>query len=108
MVYAPHGRTGVYMMQDALRLLAPVEEAPAARVEIARRLWRQAPETAWLRKNPWLTDHISGGDAGLYDLLLNPRDTAFTVPALDALVASGRAPHRRAWWSPCATTRTAT
>ena len=86
MVYAPHGRTGVYMMQDALRLLAPAEEAPPARVEVARRLWRQAPETAWLRKNPWLTDHISGGDAGLYDLLLNPRDTAFTVPTLDALV----------------------
>ena len=86
MVYAPHGRTGVYMLQDALRLLAPAEEAPAVRVEAARRLWRQAPDTAWLRKNPWLTDHLSGGDAGLYDLLLNPRDTAFTVPALDALV----------------------
>ncbi len=86
MVYAPHGRTGVYMMQDALRLLAPAEEPPPARVDIARRLWRQAPETAWLRKNPWLTDHISGGDAGIYDLLLNPRDVAFTVPALEALV----------------------
>jgi len=86
MVYAPHGRTGVYMLQDALRLLAPPEEAPAARVDAARRLWKQVPETAWLKRNPWLTDHISGGDAGLYDLLLNPRDTAFTVPALDALV----------------------
>jgi len=86
MVYAPHGRTGVYMLQDALRLLAPPEEPPPARVDIARRLWRQAPETAWLRKNPWLTDHISGGDAGIYDLLLNPRDVAFTVPALEALV----------------------
>ena len=26
MVYAPHGRTGVYMLQDALRLLAPADE----------------------------------------------------------------------------------
>jgi SAM-dependent methyltransferase len=86
MVYAPHGRTGVYMLQDALRLLAPAGEAPAARVETARRLWKQVPETAWLKRNPWLTDHLSGGDAGLYDLLLNPRDAAFTVPALDALV----------------------
>ena len=86
MVYAPHGRTGVYMLQDALRLIAPPGEPPATRVEAARRLWKQAPETAWLKRNPWLTDHISGGDAGLYDLLLNPRDAAFTVPALDALV----------------------
>jgi SAM-dependent methyltransferase len=88
MVYAPHGRTGVYMMQDALRLLAPAETeaSPAARVDLARRLWRQAPETAWLKRNPWLTDHLSGGDAGLYDLLLNPRDVAFTVPAFAALL----------------------
>lgn len=86
MVYAPHGRTGVYMLQDALRLLAPPEDPPAARVDMARRLWRHLPETAWLKRNPWLTDHLSGGDAGLYDLLLNPRDVAFTVPALHALL----------------------
>jgi SAM-dependent methyltransferase len=88
MVYAPHGRTGVYMAQDALRLLAPPDEAPAARVEVAKRLWRQMPETAWLKRNPWITDHEKGGDAGLYDLLLNPRDVAFTVPAFNALIAA--------------------
>jgi SAM-dependent methyltransferase len=88
MVYAPHGRTGVYMAQDALRLLAPADEAPAARVEVAKRLWRQMPETAWLRRNPWITDHEKGGDAGLYDLLLNPRDVAFTVPAFNALITA--------------------
>jgi SAM-dependent methyltransferase len=86
MVYAPHGRTGVYMLQDALRLIAPADEAPAQRVDIAKRLWRQAPETAWLRRNAWITDHVKGGDAGIYDLLLNPRDVAFSVPALAALV----------------------
>ncbi len=88
MVYAPHGRTGVYMVQEALRLLAPPGEAPAARVEAARRLWKQMPETQWLRRNPWITDHIKGGDAGLYDLLLNPRDVAFTVPQFAALLAA--------------------
>lgn len=87
MVYAPHGRTGVYMVQDALRLIAPPDQPPRDRVEIAKRLWRQLPETNWLRRNPWITDHVKGGDAGLYDLLLNPRDVAFTVPQLAALVA---------------------
>lgn len=86
MVYAPHGRTGVYMLQDALRLIAPPDRPPAERIEIAKRLWRQTPETAWLRRNPWITDHIQGGDAGIYDLLLNPRDVAFTVPQLAALL----------------------
>ena len=87
MVYAPHGRTGVYMLQDALRLLAPPDQSPQVRVEIARRLWKQTPDTAWLKKNPWIDDHLKGGDAGLYDLLLNPRDVAFTIPQLAHLVA---------------------
>ena len=79
MVYAPHGRTGVYMLQEALRLLAPADEAPTARLDVARRVMRHLPETAWLRRNGFLDDHVNGGDAGLYDLLLNPRDRAFTV-----------------------------
>ena len=87
MVYAPHGRTGVYMLQDALRLLTPTNEAPSARLEVAKRVMRHLPETAWLRRNSFLDDHINGGDAGLYDLLLNPRDRAFTVSELHALLA---------------------
>jgi SAM-dependent methyltransferase len=86
MVYAPHGRTGVYMVQDALRMLAPAEEAPAGRLDVARRVMRHLPETAWLRQNRFLDDHVNGGDAGLYDLLLNPRDRAFSVPELVALL----------------------
>jgi SAM-dependent methyltransferase len=88
MVYAPHGRTGIYMLQDALRLLAPSDEAPAARLDVAKRVMRHLPETAWLRRNGFLDDHINGGDAGLYDLLLNPRDRAFTARELHALLAA--------------------
>ncbi len=88
MVYAPHGRTGVYMLQDALRLLAPAGEPPAARLDVAKRVVRHLPETAWLRRNNFLDDHINGGDAGLFDLLLNPRDRAFTVHKLHSLLAS--------------------
>lgn len=88
MVYAPHGRTGVYMLQDALRLLAPQDETPAVRLDVAKRVMRHLPETAWLRRNSFLDDHINGGDAGLYDLLLNPRDRAFTVRDLHILLAA--------------------
>jgi SAM-dependent methyltransferase len=87
MVYAPFGRTGVYMLQDALRLLAPGDEAPSARLDVAKRVMRHLPETAWLRRNSFLDDHVNGGDAGLYDLLLNPRDRAFTVRQLHDLLA---------------------
>ncbi len=86
MLYAPHGRTGVYMLQDALRRLAPVDDPPAARLDMARRVMRHLPETAWLRANRYFGDHIEGGDAGLFDLLLNPRDRAYDVRSLAALM----------------------
>lgn len=86
MVYAPHGRTGVYMLQDALRRLAPEGDAPPARLDVARRVMRHLPESAWLRRNTYFGDHIEGGDAGLYDLLLNPRDRAYTAPEFIALL----------------------
>jgi SAM-dependent methyltransferase len=96
MVYAPHGRTGVYMMQDVLRRLAPPEQPPQQRLDIARRVMKHLPETQWLRHNRNFDDHINGGDAGLYDLLLNPRDRAFTVPEFNALL--GDAGLRVACW----------
>ncbi len=86
MVYAPYGRTGVGMLQEALRLLAPVEEKPAERLAVARRLLRHLPESGWLRRNPYVGDHLEGGDAGIYDLLLNPREHTFTVPDLASML----------------------
>lgn len=86
MVYAPYGRTGVYELQDTLRLLAPEDMSPPGRLEVARRVMKHLPETAWLKRNGYFGDHIDGGDAGLYDLLLNPRDRAYTVPDLAALL----------------------
>ncbi|MBV8590368.1 MAG: methyltransferase, partial [Acetobacteraceae bacterium] len=86
MVYAPYGRTGIYMVQDALRLLSPAEEPPPARLDVARRVLRHLPESAWLRRNTCVSDHFAGGDPGIYDLLLNPRDVPFAVPALHRLL----------------------
>lgn len=93
MVYAPYGRTGVYMVQDALAKLAPLNQAPATRLDYAKRVMRTLPATAWLRQNGNFGDHLSGGDAGLYDLLLNPRDRAYTIGAfLDLLESAGLEP----------------
>ena len=84
MLYGALGRTGVYPLQRALRRLAG-DAAPAARVAQARALLNELPETNWFRRNPFLGDHLRGDDAGLYDLLLHPRDRAFTVPEIAAL-----------------------
>ncbi|QNT77630.1 class I SAM-dependent methyltransferase [Entomobacter blattae] len=86
MVYAPYGRTGVYMVQDVLRRLTSIEEPPEKRLDVARRVMKNLPATAWLRFNGNFGDHLTGGDAGLYDLLLNPRDRAYTVDAFVLLL----------------------
>ncbi|MGH7121779.1 MAG: methyltransferase [Acetobacteraceae bacterium] len=86
MVYAPYGRTGVSMAQNALRLLTRIEEKPPERLATAKRLLRHLPESAWLRRNPYIGDHLEGGDAGIYDLLLNPRERTFTVPELAGML----------------------
>src|SRR5258708_26121101 len=57
----------------------------AARLAVAKKLIAQLPPTNWLSRNPFVTDHIIEGDAGIFDLLLHARDRAYTVPELDEL-----------------------
>ncbi|TVR96679.1 MAG: class I SAM-dependent methyltransferase [Rhodospirillales bacterium] len=89
MLYAPHGRDGVYPMQAMLRSVAAAGTAPdGVRLDLTRRLLRQLPETHALKRNPFLRDHLDQGDAGLYDLFLHARDRPFTVPEILALTAA--------------------
>lgn len=84
MVYGALGRTGVYPAQEMLRTLAA--DAPLAdRIALARRLLERLPPTNWLKRNPFVADDLTGGDAGLVDLLLHARDRAYSVPEVSAL-----------------------
>jgi len=85
MVYGRLGRTGVYEMQEVLRVVAG-DGTPRERVQRARKLLADLPPTNWLARNLNLSDHVEGGDAGLFDLLLHARDRAFSVEAIGALV----------------------
>lgn len=86
MLYGALGRTGVYPMQEMLRMIAGGDD-DRARIALARRLYDDLPESNWLRQNAYVGDHLAGGDAGLYDLLLHARDRAYTVPEIATLVA---------------------
>jgi SAM-dependent methyltransferase len=85
MVYGALGRTGVYHVQEMLRTIAPPDDDDASRLATARRLVAALPPTAWLNRNPLIQDHKTGGDPGIYDLLLHARDRAFRVPEIAAL-----------------------
>ena len=87
MVYAPHGRSGVYPMQQAVAALAGgVEAEPRAKLAAAKALLKSLPPSSLFARNPLLSDHVAGGDAGLYDLLCHAIDRPFTVMELAALV----------------------
>ncbi len=88
MVYAPLGRTGVYHVQSMLRLVAGNAPDPE-RIETARHLLDQLPETSWFRRNPHVGDHAQLGDPGIYDLLLHRRDRSYSVPELMQLLQQG-------------------
>ncbi len=87
MVYGALGRAGVYPMQALLRMLAG-DDSTAGKVAFARRLMDHTPATNALKRNPFVGDHLSGGDAGLYDLLLHGRDRAYQVPEIAELATA--------------------
>jgi len=83
MVYAPFGRTGVYMLQDYCRLLGvqPTSDDIAKLVDALRELPLGHPLGHLLRNTPDFAD-----DDALADALLNPRDQAYAVDELLALI----------------------
>ncbi len=85
MVYAPHGRTGVYPMQGALAALT-AGQAPAEQVATAKAVLKSLPKTNWFPQNRFVGDHRDS-DAGLYDLLLHSRDRPYEVGDLVAALA---------------------
>ena len=86
MVYAPHGRAGVYLLQEFCRRIGigtsdrEIDEL----VETLSYLPRQHPLAATLRA----ARDATNADA-LADALLNPRDRAYTVPQLFDLLDCG-------------------
>ena len=85
LVYALYGRTGVYQLQALLRLVNAGVAGADAQIANARAVLAALPASNWFKRGEELHgDHVAGGDAGLYDLLLHPQDRAYTVPELYA------------------------
>ncbi|GIG68738.1 class I SAM-dependent methyltransferase [Phytomonospora endophytica] len=85
MVYAPYGRAGVYLMQDYCRRLGVTTGGDdlADLVATLRELPTAHPLGRLLRQS-----RDFGDDDSLADALLNPRDRAYTVPELLALLTA--------------------
>lgn len=84
MAYGRLGRTGIYPMQSALRLLGGTADA-GADVKSMRGMLGALPPHNWITKNPHLKYIPASDDVELADRYLNPNDRAFEVSELDAL-----------------------
>lgn len=86
MAYGQLGRTGVYHVQDMLRLAG----AGQTDVPLARALLGALPETNWHRRNAIFAETANEPDVEVADRYLNPADRAFTVAELrDIMNAAG-------------------
>ena len=85
MVYGRLGRTGIYPMQNALRMLngAPGAGDP---VDTMNALLGHLPAENWITKNPHLGGQVGMDTVELADRYLNPNDRAFDIGELEALL----------------------
>ena len=80
MVYGTYGRTGVYHMQETLRLLNFQTTQITDELKMAKSALESLPKTNWFKKGETSMDGHKMGDSGIYDLLLHKRDISYTVP----------------------------
>jgi ubiquinone/menaquinone biosynthesis C-methylase UbiE len=83
MIYAKYGRTGVYHVQEIMRM---VNEGVTNRVEEimnGKTIINALPATNWfMRAQELLGDHVHFGDIGLYDMFLHKQDRAYSIPEM--------------------------
>lgn len=77
MLYGRHGRLGVYLLQDALRLLRCEQDEDG--LDLVRHLLDTLPDWHPVRRYQELAADL-GYDAGLVDTFLHKVDRAYTVP----------------------------
>lgn len=95
MVYAPYGRTGVYMIQDYCRRLG-IGTSQQEINDLIAVLQRVPPHHPLLASQGGSRD-FTNGDA-LADALLNPRDRSYSVPELYEFIERSGLTFARWYW----------
>ena len=89
MVYGKVGRTGVYQMQELMRLVNGAETDMQRKITNTRDVLASLPPGNWFKRGEDLHSDHKAGDAGIYDLLLHSQDRSYSAGELfDWLAAS--------------------
>ena len=88
MVYGKYGRTGVYHIQDIMKMVNQGVTNRIEEVMNAKQIINNLPSTNWyVRAQELLGDHIHFGDVGLYDMFLHKQDRAYSIPELNEFIS---------------------
>lgn len=82
MVYGQYGRTGIYQMQELMRLINHGEENQQVEVENAKKIIYNLPQSNWYKESRDFIGKEQLEDIDIYDILLHKQDRAYTVPEL--------------------------
>lgn len=83
MVYAQIGRTGVYQIQELMRMINKGVSSRKEEVVNGNIVLSSLPATNWyIHSKDFIADHILFGDVGLYDMFLHKQDRAYTIVQL--------------------------
>ncbi|WP_341793917.1 MULTISPECIES: class I SAM-dependent methyltransferase [unclassified Rickettsia] len=83
MVYAKYGRTGVYHIQEIMKMVNSEAQSRVEEVMNGKIIIDNLPATNW-HKRGWelFSDYQNFGDVGLYDMFLHKQDRAYSIPEL--------------------------
>ena len=89
MLYGRYGRTGIYYMQELMRLINAEDAGGQKKIANTRAVLDSLPATNWFKRAEELvTDHRWASGAGVYDLFLHSQDRPYSVPELYELLAA--------------------
>jgi SAM-dependent methyltransferase len=93
MVYGRVGRTSIYQMQELMRLVNGGEARVRKCIGNTKEILAALPPTNWFKRSEDLYIDHRVSDSGLFDLLLHPRDRAYSVEEIFAWLCDGHGLH---------------
>ena len=86
MVYGKYGRTGVYQMQDLLKIINNNINDYPTKIMNFKNIYKQLPKNNWFKFGEHLTTDHKVSDEGIIDMLLHCQDRAYTIKELYELI----------------------
>jgi SAM-dependent methyltransferase len=82
MIYGKYGRTGIYHMQEIMRMVNEGITNRAEEISNAKIVLNSLPASCWFKRGEDLAIDHRHNDSGIYDLFLHKQDRAYSIPEM--------------------------